>query len=48
MMSAVPETMLGVLAYLDARHGGAERYLRVAGVAEAIWSDCGGVFANKW
>jgi protein-tyrosine phosphatase family protein len=27
--------MLGVLAYLDERHGGAERYLRAAGVSEA-------------
>jgi protein-tyrosine phosphatase len=35
MIGAVPETMLGVLAHLDARHGGAERYLRGAGVAEA-------------
>jgi protein-tyrosine phosphatase len=35
MIGAVPETMLGVLAHLDARHGGAERYLRAAGVAEA-------------
>jgi protein-tyrosine phosphatase len=35
MMSAVPATMLGVLAHLDERHGGAERYLRAAGVAEA-------------
>jgi len=30
---AVPETMLGILAHLDARHGGAEAYLRAAGVA---------------
>jgi len=35
MMGTVPETMLDVLAYLDERHGGAERYLRAAGVAEA-------------
>jgi protein-tyrosine phosphatase len=35
MIGAVPETMFGVLAHLDARHGGAERYLRVAGVPEA-------------
>lgn len=35
MMSAAPETMLSALAYLDARHGGAERYLRAAGVGEA-------------
>jgi len=35
MMGAAPETMLGVLAHLDAHHSGAERYLRVAGVAEA-------------
>jgi protein-tyrosine phosphatase len=34
-MGAVPETMLGVLAHLDARQGGAERYLRAAGVSEA-------------
>ncbi|MEP7190405.1 MAG: tyrosine-protein phosphatase [Roseiflexaceae bacterium] len=34
MMGAVPETMLGVLAYLDERHGGAARYLRAAGVVE--------------
>ncbi|HEU5098086.1 MAG TPA: tyrosine-protein phosphatase [Roseiflexaceae bacterium] len=33
--SAVPETMLGVLAHLDAQHGGAERYLRAAGMPEA-------------
>src|SRR5215212_887954 len=32
MMGTVPETMLGVLAYLDERHGGAARYLRAAGV----------------
>ena len=34
MIGAAPETMLGVLAHLDARHGGAERYLRAAGVAD--------------
>jgi protein-tyrosine phosphatase len=33
-MGAAPVTMLGILAHLDARHGGAERYLRAAGVAE--------------
>ncbi|MEO7908190.1 MAG: tyrosine-protein phosphatase [Roseiflexaceae bacterium] len=32
---AVPETMLGVLTYLDQWHGGAARYLRAAGVVEA-------------
>ncbi len=35
IMGATPETMLGILAHLEARHGGAERYLRTAGVAEA-------------
>jgi protein-tyrosine phosphatase len=35
MLGAVPETMLDILAYLDERHGGAARYLRAAGVAEA-------------
>jgi len=35
MIGAAPATMLGVLAYSDERHGGAERYLCVAGVAEA-------------
>jgi len=35
MMSAAPETMLGIIAYLDERHGGAARYLRAAGVASA-------------
>ena len=35
MIGAAPETMFGILAYLDERHGGAECYLRAAGVAEA-------------
>ena len=35
MLGAAPATMLGVLAHLDQRHGGAARYLRAAGVAEA-------------
>jgi protein-tyrosine phosphatase len=35
MISAAPETMLGILAHLDARHGGAERYLLAAGTAAA-------------
>jgi protein-tyrosine phosphatase len=35
MIGAVPETMLAVLAHLDARRGGVERYLRAAGLAEA-------------
>jgi protein-tyrosine phosphatase len=34
-MAATPTTMVGVLAHLDERHGGAARYLRTAGVAEA-------------
>lgn len=34
-LGVVPETMAGVLAHLDARHGGAEAYLRAAGVADA-------------
>jgi protein-tyrosine phosphatase len=33
MIGAVPETMLGILEHLNARHGGAERYLLAAGVA---------------
>jgi protein-tyrosine phosphatase len=32
-MGAAPETMLGILAHLEAQHGGAERYLRAAGVS---------------
>ena len=34
-MAAAPTTMLGVLAHLEQRHGGAERYLRAAGVVAA-------------
>ncbi len=34
-MSTAPETMLGILAHLDAKHGGAERYLLTSGVTEA-------------
>src|SRR5437762_1115840 len=35
MIGAARATMLGVLAPLDAQHGGAARYLRAADVAEA-------------
>jgi protein-tyrosine phosphatase len=34
-IGAAPATMLGILAYLEEQHGGVERYLRAAGVAEA-------------
>jgi protein-tyrosine phosphatase len=34
-IGTVPETMLGILEHIDARHGGAERYLLAAGVAPA-------------
>jgi len=34
-IGSVPETMLGILAHIDARHGGAEQYLLAAGVAPA-------------
>jgi protein-tyrosine phosphatase len=33
-MAAAPETMLGILAHLDAKHGGAEGYLLTSGATE--------------
>ena len=35
MLDAEPETMRAILAHLETRHGGAERYLLAAGVAES-------------
>jgi protein-tyrosine phosphatase len=33
-MTTAPETMLAILAHLDAKHGGAEAYLLASGVTE--------------
>jgi protein-tyrosine phosphatase len=35
MLGAAPETMRAILAHLETRHGGAERYLLAAGVIES-------------